>query len=79
MDRFLRQLYKYFCPELFFIFGIMLKTYFIVAWRNLRKNKVYSTINITGADQPGKKFAIKRPIPGYGRGVEARSGQRMLY
>jgi putative ABC transport system permease protein len=26
----------------------MLKTYLIVAWRNLRKNKIYSAINIIG-------------------------------
>jgi len=26
----------------------MLKNYFLVAWRNLTKNKIYSVINITG-------------------------------
>ena len=26
----------------------MKKNYFIIAWRNLRRNKVYSFINITG-------------------------------
>ena len=26
----------------------MLKNYFTIAWRNLRKNKGYSFINITG-------------------------------
>jgi len=27
---------------------VMIKSYFRVAWRNLRKNKVYSAINIIG-------------------------------
>jgi putative ABC transport system permease protein len=64
LGSFLRQLYKYFFsisgisliffakapgPRGFFLYlEYMLKTYFVVAWRNLRKNKVYSTINITG-------------------------------
>ena len=26
----------------------MLKNHFLVAWRNLRNNKIYSFINITG-------------------------------
>jgi putative ABC transport system permease protein len=26
----------------------MIKNYFTIAWRNLRKNKIYSILNITG-------------------------------
>jgi len=40
----------------------MLKNYFLIAWRNLLKNKLYSLVNITGLATGMAVAMINRPM-----------------